>query len=240
MKKLLLAAAALGALSTASLAADLPSSKGPPIAPVVYMPAFTWTGFYVGLQGGYAWGDTNWRATTIAGAAVDNGTHDSSGWMFGGHVGYNQQIGQFVVGLEGDLEWANIRGNGTGLAVPPGTPMFHNTKIDWQGSVRARAGFAFDRALIYATGGVAFADVNHSYGSTLVAPAFATASYSDTKAGWTVGGGLEYAFTNNITGRAEYRYTDYGRISTTNAVAGLNVSSKVTTHAIRAGVSYKF
>ena len=154
------------------------------------------------------------------------------GGLFGVHAGYNYQFSpMFVAGIEADAEWSGLRGSGlTALGT-----FSHSTKIDWQGSLRGRLGLAFDRALIYATGGVAVADIKHN----VVGPVSAF-SYSDTRAGWTLGGGIEYALSNNVTMRGEYRYVDYGRQSGTSVGAGLTASSKTTAHAVRAGLSYKF
>lgn len=234
MKKFLLASAALAALSTASLAADLPSRKGPPVAPI-YVPVFTWTGFYVGLQGGYAWGDSKGTIGNAVGVPVLGYSYDTKGGVFGGHVGYNYQFSpNFVAGVEGDLEWSGLKDSLT--SVPLG--LTHSTKVEWQGSVRARLGVAFDRALIYATGGVAFADVKHSVAT--FPGGVSLLSGSDTRAGWTLGAGLEYALTNNVTVRGEYRYTDYGSNTATNVLLNASDNHKLQIHTVRAGVSYKF
>ncbi|MGL4811440.1 MAG: outer membrane protein, partial [Beijerinckiaceae bacterium] len=163
--------------------------------------------------------------------------YDSDGWMIGGHIGYNYQINQFVVGLEGDIEWSDSKK--TALYTAP-IGWYHRTSMEWQASLRARFGIAFDRTLLYVTGGLAYADINHQFGTTLggvpVAPALL--SYGKDKWGWTVGAGVEHAFTNNFTARLEYRYTDFGRISAASATFA--DSAKVNSHAIRAGISYKF
>lgn len=230
MKKLLLASAALVAFSSASFAADLPSRKGAPVAPVVYVPAFSWTGFYVGLQGGYQWGRSAGTLTDAVGPLGYG--YNPKGGVFGAHVGYNYQFGGgFVAGLEGDVEWSGMKASSLSAT----GAYYHRTDIDWQGSVRGRLGFAFDRALIYGTGGVAFANLKRSAG---IPGGAQLLSYSETRAGWTLGAGLEYALTNNITMRGEYRYADYGRSGGSNAV--IADRGKVTTHTVRAGVSYKF
>ena len=234
MKKLLLASAALAALTSASMAADLPSRKMAPVAPV-YVPAFTWTGFYVGLQGGYAWGRSTGTISTATGIPVATYSYNPKGGVFGGHIGYNYQISpNFVAGLEGDVEWSGLKQSITN----PVVGLTHRTAIDWQGSIRGRLGVAFDRALIYATGGVAFADVKHSV-STFPG-GVGLVSGSSTRIGWTLGGGVEYAVTNNVTIRGEYRYTDFGRKSVANLVTNTADRNKLTTHTVRAGVSYKF
>lgn len=234
MKKILLASAAVAALSTTAFAADLPSRKGPPVAPV-YVPAFTWTGFYVGIQGGYGWGRSSGTISAPIGVPVLAYGYDAKGGVIGGHVGYNYQFTQnLVAGIEGDLEWVGVKDSVTNAALG----LTHRTKLDWQGSVRGRLGVAFDRVMVYATGGVAFADIKRNLytfpgGVNLL-------SNSDTRAGWTIGGGIEYAVTNNVTMRGEYRYTDYGRNTASDAGLGIADNSKYHSHTIRAGLSYKF
>jgi outer membrane immunogenic protein len=154
----------------------------------------------------------------------------------GAHIGYNLQLGQYVVGLEGDVD-------GTGYAKTyNGGFLTVSTKVPVQGSIRARLGVALDRALLYITGGAAFAGFDNTYQSF--------AGYdtiSKTRTGWTVGGGLEYALTNNWSIRAEYRYADYGSFNNYPASSlapifglGTFVHHNETQHAVRGGVTYKF
>lgn len=152
------------------------------------------------------------------------------------HAGFNYQMGSIVLGLEGDIEASGIRGS---YRVAPENLNGTNSKVDWQGSIRGRLGVAMDRALLYVTGGVAFADFSHTYieGTTPLSERF-----SNVKAGWTVGAGLEYAFTNNWTARAEYRYTDFGRFGYNSVVAfpGFTYRHSPDNHAVRVGISYLF
>ncbi|MEE1611984.1 outer membrane protein [Microvirga sp. CF3016] len=178
MKKILLSSVALLGLATGAMAADLPSRRAP--APIVAaVPVFTWTGFYVGVNAGYGW-NTN-DDIVIGGVRYD--IDDEGGFVGGAQAGYNYQIGSFVVGLEGDIQYADFGGDDDF----DGILGEDFDRSDWFGTVRARAGVAFDRALIYATGGFAFADDAN---------------------GWTVGGGLEYAFTNNLSAKIEGLYVN--------------------------------
>ncbi|MGL4325588.1 MAG: outer membrane protein [Beijerinckiaceae bacterium] len=231
MKRIVATLLAGAAMIGAASAADLPSRK---VAPVAFVPAFSWTGFYVGLQGGYQWGRTTGTLANAAGLLPDPAAYNPNGMMVGAHVGYNYQINQIVVGLEGDLEWSDLSGRGISVSLA----RYHTTNVDWQASIRARLGIAIDRALIYVTGGVAFADVNHTIGFTPAVLPYH--SYGSMRTGWTAGAGLEYAFTNNWTGRVEYRYADYGKTSATSIANNSNDRSHLTTHAVRVGVSYKF
>ena len=131
------------------------------------MPVYNWTGFYIGINGGGGFGRSQWDST---------GSFNTSGGLVGGTVGYNYQFGQGVVGLEGDIDWANINGT-TNTSAPLGC----KTSDHWLSTVRGRLGYAADRFMPFVTGGAAFGDIRAS------TPGFAGAS--TTNAGWTVGGG---------------------------------------------------
>jgi outer membrane immunogenic protein len=169
------------------------------------------------VQTGYAWGDTD--ATSFAGLG-DTYSYDTDGWLGGVHLGYNWQATNFVIGVETDIELADLSGSGIGTF-----GSVHSTDIDWIGSLRGRLGYALDRTLIYATGGLAYGDV------AIAGPGY---SDSETRTGWTVGAGIEHAFAPNTTARIEYRYTDLG-----SGDLGFD-DSDVTFSAIRAGLSWKF
>ena len=247
-------AVALALLSTTALAADLPSRRAPPVyAPPPPIPVFTWTGFYVGGQVGYEFGRSNaFSYVAATGAGLDGVSASKNGVIGGAHVGYlfsTQSLpvlgGLFggsgfgtggVIGIEGDVDGTSARAN----YFLPVTGVANNSRDDIQGSVRGRLGVAFDRALFYATGGAAFGGINESY-SNPVTGAFDSRSH--TRVGYTVGGGVEYAFTNNLSVRVEYRYTDYGRFTDnlTNSTLGVaNVSHRETNNRVQAGFSYKF
>ena len=215
MKKYLLASvAALGLVAAgAASAADLPSRKGPVVAPV-YVPAFTWTGFYVGANAGYGWGNVNANGFANVG--------DLDGFVGGGQVGYNYQMGQFVVGLEADLQAADLSsGNNLGLV---------RVKTDYFGTVRARVGVAFDRFMPYITGGWAYGNVKTSI------PAVGFSSDRSHTGGYAVGAGLEYAVTNNIIAGVEYLYVDLGEKNILGAGTKVGTDFSV----VRARLSYKF
>ncbi|QXX73539.1 outer membrane protein [Methylovirgula sp. HY1] len=194
-----------GAMGTAS-AADLPSTKAPP-AYIPPPPLFTWTGVYVGGQIGYMWGNPSPYGYTERGV------------VGGAHAGYNYQVGQFVAGLEGDVNGSSYNGGFGGYST--------NENID--GSIRGRIGMAWDRLLLYATGGAAFAGITNDYLGT---------SISHTRVGWTIGGGVEYALDNNWSVRAEYRYTDYGTYY--DFPAGVAAYNHDNDNRVQIGFSYKF
>ena len=167
------------------------------------MPAFSWTGFYVGGDGGYGY-------ATSSGTSVSPGfgtvpySFNVHGPIAGRIVGGNYQMGQLVLGAEADWQWADLTGNSGAVG---GLTMA--TTVKSYGSARGRFGFAVDHWLFFGTAGWAWGTWSTSY-----TPIGFTSSDS-SHAGWTAGAGLEYAFTNNLLGRVEYRYTDLGTISYT-------------------------
>jgi outer membrane immunogenic protein len=187
----------------------------PAKAPVYMAPLYNWTGFYVGINGGGAWGSSDFAAP------FTTGSFDISGGVVGGTVGYNWQMGQIVFGLEGDVDWSNIRGS-----VPCGLTTCE-TRNSWLGTARGRLGYAFDRFMPYVTGGLAVGDIK-----TTIA---GVGSASDTKAGWTVGGGLEAAIAGPWTAKVEYLYVDLGRGGSI-----LGSDAKFTTNIVRAGLNFRF
>ncbi len=236
MRKLFLSTVAAAAvLSSGAFAADLPV-RGPAVAPAPIFVGMNWTGFYIGAQIGYSWGESTHDFRDLAGVIFpfSSNRNTSPDGFFGGlHAGYNHQIGSLVLGIEGDIEATGARGSFTFANGDR-----YRTSSDWQGSLRARVGVAFNRALLYVTGGVAFAEVNDS---VLNFGANTTVRSSHTAAGWTIGGGLEYAITNNWTARAEYRYRDLGnhRYNTAPAFDG-SLQYDYKDHSVRVGLSYLF
>jgi outer membrane immunogenic protein len=212
---------AAGALAGAADAADLGARypQQPYVKAPLYNPVFSWTGFYLGLNGGGGWGRSTWDRT---------GSFDLSGGVIGGTAGFNWQTGQMVLGIEGDVDWSGVSGS-TVTACPAGCA----TRNDWLGTVRGRAGYAFDRFLPYVTGGAAAGDIRAS------TPGFAGAS--QTNLGWTVGAGLEGAIIGNWSAKAEYLHVDLGSFNcalSCGLVTPDNVSLKA--ELLRGGVNYRF
>ncbi len=221
MKRVFFALVSLAALTGTAAAADLPPRPAPAPyykAPVA-LPVYNWTGFYIGINGGGGFGRSQWDST---------GGFNTSGGLVGGTVGYNYQFGQGVVGIEGDIDWANINGT-TNNACPFGC----KTNDNWLSTVRGRLGYAADRFMPFVTGGAAFGDIHAS------TPGFAGAS--TTNAGWTVGAGLEFAIAGNWTAKAEYLYVNLGKFNC-GLSCGPFVTDNVsfTTNLVRAGVNYRF
>jgi outer membrane immunogenic protein len=215
MKQFLLASVGLVAIGTiATSAADIPRRAAPP-PPVVAAPVFTWTGAYVGINGGYGWG------TSTFSAPFATGSFDVSGGLVGGTLGYNYQIGQAVVGLEGDIDWSGIKGS----TFCGGTTC--ETRNNWLSTVRGRLGYSFDRFMPYITGGLAVGDIETNIAGV--------GSGRDTKAGWTVGGGVEAVLDGPWTAKVEYLYVDLGRGGTV-----LGSDAEFKSHIVRGGVNYRF
>jgi len=225
---------------TAAFAADLPSRQAP-IAPI-YVPAFTWTGFYIGLNAGGAWADTGHVVVNgpIGGAGSISGS-DNGAFIGGAQIGYNFQSGAVVWGVETDIQYVG-RGSNASWGQYTWWNGVGGDDGGYFGTVRGRVGYAFDRALIYVTGGLAYGGLNSS-------PLTGNAT---SNVGWTIGGGLEYALTNNWTVKLEGLYVDLERDGGTrsfiNPPGGLLPGGLYTASGsggngagvFRVGVNYKF
>jgi outer membrane immunogenic protein len=218
MKRLVLAgigALAVVTMTGAANAADMPRRAAMPTKAPAYL-AYNWTGAYVGINGGGGWGRSNFSAPFAS------GTFNTSGGGVGGTLGYNYQVGQAVFGLEGDLDWTNLRGSAACGAV-----FTCETRNDWLGTARGRIGYAFDRFMPFVTGGLAVGDIKSSVNGV--------GSATSTKAGWALGGGLEAALTGPWTAKVEYLYADLGRGSSI-----LGSDTRFNTNLVRAGINYRF
>lgn len=243
MKQILLASTVLFAASSA-YAADAVVYTEP--APVV-VDTFSWTGGYIGVNAGYAGGkfkhpidlEANNNGWTNVGSGSLN--LNASGFVGGIQTGYNWQFDKTIVGIETDIQVANLKGeisaniNGVG-GIEAGS------KINWFGTTRVRLGYTpVDRFMVYATGGVAYGKVKTYAGINAFGDG-ADISNSETRVGYTVGAGAEYAFTNNWTMKSEYLYTDLGKSKFTlgDDFTRINVAAKTPFHTVRVGLNYKF
>ena len=225
---LLAATAALAIAASTAHAADLPGRYSP--APAYNaLPVFTWTGFYAGLNAGYGWnvGDSRYYDP-----AFRNGKR-SGGFVGGAQAGYNYQFGMSVGGLETALQYAAVGNKGASY----GTTYYPGDSDGFFGTIRARAGVAFDRALVYGTGGFAYGDIggNRGYDTLL-----GYHSGDEINWGWTLGGGVEYAITNNFTAKVEGLYVDLDTKDNYTLGGRVNVDRDAEFGVLRAGVNYKF
>lgn len=232
----LLAAALIGG---SAQAADLPFERAVPLP----LPTFTWSGVYAGVQAGYSWETDRTREFYTHNGAytgVQFDYHPDTA-LAGGHIGANYQLGALVLGVEGDVDVLRSRGgfNDAGGRSPVDPGGVGRVRRDWQASVRGRIGYAMDRMMIYATGGVAFTEFDYNFYNPTIR---AGESTSRSRDGWTVGAGVNYAVTDNIIVGVEYRHTDWGKFSyvAKSAFLGLTGKQSPTGDAVRATVSYKF
>lgn len=269
MKSAFLGTAAFAALclTLPAFAADMPAryAKAPP--PMV-SPAYNWSGFYVGIHAGYTFGENDDITTTgqvagnianvVGGARPGLVRDDRDGFIGGVQMGYNWQSSpNWVFGVEADISYVdNRRTTNVGTlslptAVPPNVPLnnTYRTGMEYFGTFRGRVGYAWDRTMVYVTGGLAYGDVENS--STLFGPAgqvqFAGGGRG-IETGYTVGGGIEHAFSPNWSLKAEYLYYDLGS-NTVNVAfvpggggggTGYNTRFENDGHIVRGGLNYKF
>jgi outer membrane immunogenic protein len=260
---LLMSAAAAVMMSGTAFASDLPSRTMAPPAPgyLAPTPVFTWTGFYVGVNAGAAFGNSNNNSVTPYGFGVGapgtgytSGGNNNARFTGGGQIGYNWQIGSFVYGLETDFNYLGHNNNGVSVPASATTPYFvavNRSESDYFGTVRGRLGYAVDRALFYVTGGLAYGG-NGSNGSVTYFPTSGgpytyTSSGNNSDIGYTFGGGVEYAFTPNWSAKVEYLYVNRGNGNTTyiapvGAPAGTSFVAKNHNddNIVRVGLNYKF
>lgn len=218
LRNLLLSTSLLSALvGSSAFAADMPTKAGAPLLSPA--PAMTWTGFYVGLNAGYGWANTS-----VTGAA---GSSNLTGFVGGGQIGYNWQVGALVLGLEGDFQGTGQTNSATALGITV------EQKLPWFATARGRLGYAFGPWMLYATGGAAW--VNYKLSATSLGT---TVSDNATKAAWTVGGGVEWMFMPRWSIKAEYLYLDTG--TTTVTLFGTPISGRAKDSIARLGVNYHF
>jgi outer membrane immunogenic protein len=226
MKKTL-AAIILVTSAGAASAADMPQVA--PYARVPYAsPAYNWTGFYIGAMGGYGWSEQG-RAT-IGGSTFSSSNDHIRGGFGGGTVGYNWQPGSWLLGIEADAAWSDIKHTDSAFGVTV------TDKIQSFGSVTGRLGFLpANSVLLYVKGGYAWADNEVSatgFGLTLAESRF--------HSGWTVGGGLEYLFVPNWSGKVEYMYADYSNATYLTTFVPGGIGLGITVNTVKAGINYHF
>jgi outer membrane immunogenic protein len=269
MKRTILAASAAAFLGSVSFAfaADLPMKAPPPLPPPP-----SWTGFYIGANGGWGWANSTTLATTFQSGLAPNPIipnqnfgQSLSGPVFGGHLGYNWQITNWLIGIEGDFDGTGINNSTTRIAADPlggaggfATDGFmQQTQIQWLASIRGRLGWVVGPNLFYITGGGAWEQVHSTVllSTDTLANVFstsATTSFNTTKSGWVAGLGYERMIANDWIVRAEYLHYGFNGSSTTPlpitctffgaaGVCGQNILNG-NNHAdvVRLGVSYKF
>lgn len=210
----------------------------------VYVPPNTWAGFYVGINGGYGWGNGGNSIGYSDGVGTDqSGRAKPEGGFGGGQIGYNFQSGSFVYGVETDIQGGDISGRATGATAVNGYDYTTRERVDWFGTVRGRIGYSFDRTLVYGTGGFAYGGVNQRASLSDGMGDAVSLSNNNTQTGYVVGGGVEYKINPSWSLKAEYQYIDLGTAKLTgtdNAGVGFNTNSLDTNfHTARVGINYR-
>jgi outer membrane immunogenic protein len=244
-------AAVLAVLTSAAGAAELPVPELYQARPAVVI--FRWTGFYAGLHAGGGGGSKNegpvpfsFANSLITPLPFNVGV---SGWLAGGQVGANYQSESFVIGVEAQASGANIRGSSTcantvtvfAIVVASGSGSC-SAKVDALGSIGARLGYAFDHLLIYGKLGAAWSDDHYNIPvTTLVRPL--NFSANETRWGWLLGVGAEYAFTDNWSAKIEYNYLGFGtsslRFTEPTGIAQMDADIREQIHLVKVGINYR-
>jgi outer membrane immunogenic protein len=226
MKKLLVASVAAAVFcGTPAFAADMPVK-----APIV-TPVFNWSGFYVGGTAGYSWGDSRDRIVGAVNVTDPYGVHGFAG---GGTVGYNWQSAGWVAGVEGDISFSHINGSVSGNSGNFGCGNTCTTDVKDFATARGRLGYAFGQVLPYVTGG--FASARVAAADNLIG---LPGSITNWQNGWTVGGGVEYAFNNAWSAKVEYLHFNVGD-SKIFLVNGFPIKESAQFDIVRAGINYRF
>lgn len=260
MIKHVLVVAAVTLPAVGARAADLPLARK---APAMTSSLFTWTGFYGGINAGFKFsgdddvhteGQAAPNIANIAGGARPGFVPlNRNGFIGGGQIGYNYQFGQFVAGIETDIDYTDFRDNRsvTTAQLVTGLPLNNtfSSRLNFLGTVRGRLGFAYDHSLFYATGGLAYGETKQHidmFGPT--GNLQFSGDQSQVKVGFAVGAGMEQAITNNLTVKAEYLFFDLGKDTLNVAVipgsggagTGYNSHFDQNGHIARVGLNYRF
>jgi outer membrane immunogenic protein len=244
MKRILCVLTAIGAIAcggSAVRAADLPlPAPAYQVPPPAVVPVYTWTGFYIGANGGF--GGNQFQFPFTVGPLSGTSSLNSSGFFGGGQLGYNWQFAPtWVLGVETDFDGADIEGNATTTA----TAFSGNvgSKLNWFGTARGRVGFLVTPAvLLYGTGGWAYGNATASANAAAFGLG-AAVSGTTYRNGWTAGGGLEYAFNPWLSFKTEYLYLNLGTNTLTSGTAAgvpFLLSEKTTVHTVKIGLNFKF
>ena len=224
MRRTILGIVGLVCITSTASAADLPM-KAPAPAPMA--PVYSWTGFYIGANGGWGWSNFDTAAVPDPnGAFIASGdlsgprsfNTPTNGGVFGGQIGYNWQTGNWVLGIEGDFNAASISGTQNLIGGSPNTPGVTNAisatqRIDWLASIRPRVGVLWGPGLVYFTGGAAWEGVKRDQMISVFGDTAASSS-SSTRTGFVIGGGYEWLVAQHWTVRAEYLFYDFGTTNT--------------------------
>jgi outer membrane immunogenic protein len=252
MKRVLIVAVASLLAASHAWAADLPVPAGP--APAYYPVAtiYDWGGGYIGINGGYAFGQSEWGSDPLNPSGNSStGNFHVNGGLVGGTIGVSGQWGAWVLSAEGDFDWQGLSGSSTSpfctslIAAPGATAagLSCKTASNWLGTLRARFGYAWDRVLVYGTAGGAGANIE---------TALTGLPYQNNAVfGWTAGAGVEVALAEHWTFKLEYLFVDLGNVSCNHGYScgydvaaippvGASMTAKLNENLIRVGLNFKY
>jgi outer membrane immunogenic protein len=260
IRSIVIGAASAVAIVSSANAADLyKASPAGGYKDSGYVPVDTWTGFYLGVNGGYGWSTDNSKLqgdayccqvenikslVVVAPSAPNRVTFSSEGGFGGGQIGYNFQRDRLVFGIEADIQGSGIEGNGK-LSLPYGGEARAHSELDWFGMVGGRLGYLFDNTLVYFKGGFAFGGVKDSVTATAYYGSPVTVSKDETRTGHSLGGGIEHKINPAWSLKAEYQYIDLGSSklqaeasSDYPCYATGNLNAEHAYHTVRVGLNY--
>jgi outer membrane immunogenic protein len=244
--RIIAGAAAFSLIGGIAVAADMPPPRSAPIMPPAVAEIANWTGFYVGFNAGGGIGTADNDFNVAGGPTFASVDLPLKGGLGGGQIGYNWQSGAMVYGVEADFQGTSLKGSISTPCVPPfcGLPLTasYTEKLPWFGTVRGRLGYTQAGWLLYATGGYAYGRVETDATAT-AGPLTATLSTSETRSGWTVGGGAEVMLSPRWTFKVEYLFVDLGHATNSYIFTGLptlNNATHVNVNVARAGVNFRF
>jgi outer membrane immunogenic protein len=243
MKKFLVPSIVLSAFVVSSaMAADLPIRKAPSVAPAPVV--YNWSGLYIGGHIGYGYAETDITDRTVLGVQnlIPTQSFNSDGFLGGVQAGWNYQVGNFVLGAEADYSFADIKGDVT--TTIGATDVSRSSNVMWIATSTARLGYTWDRVMIYSKLGAAFAQFDYNNNISVGGASIFSASASETRVGFTVGTGIEWALAGGWSAKAEYNYMDFGRrtvdfgVDAAGNPVNLDVDQRIST--VKAGVNYRF
>jgi outer membrane immunogenic protein len=232
MKRYLLAGVVIVAAADAAVAADMPVMRAP-----ITVPVYSWTGLYLGIHGGWGFGNVHFSNSTL-----DIADHTMDGGLVGGHIGYNWQVGpSWLIGLEASGTWSDVKKTAFGLLFPDILNSLNDqwtTEVKWLATVTPRIGVTISSWMWYLKGGVAFAELRHRFESPVGPASF---EISDTKVGWTFGFGGEVLLASNWILGVEGNLYGFGHTRVSSGLTNFpDHDVDVTMWSILGRISYKF
>jgi outer membrane immunogenic protein len=253
MKAFLLATVAFASIMAPAMAADLPVTPAPAYRPPIYVP-YRWGGFYIGLHGGGDWLSKDWFAPDtpnnltvgcgVPGCNIWAGGHTSHSWLAGGQFGFNFQWDWLVLGIEVQQSWSNLEGSNPNLLPARlAAGVVDHSRTNWLGTAAPRFGVAWDRVLVYAKGGGAWA-FDRFWTTAPVCDVTTCVSVRELRWGWMAGVGVEFGFLGNWSVKVEYDHLDFTRqrssLEACIACAHFDYDIQQRIDLVKVGLNYSF